>query len=188
VGYLIIAITGRPGIGKSTIFNKVVDTLKRQGFTFYGFYCPEVREGGVRVGFRIVNIVNGDSGWLALSIDKALQLGYSLKGRRIGRYVVIEDEAVRVGVNALKMFVNDRSSILGIDEIGPMELSIPVLRTEILRSLAIANNALLVIHRNLNDNEVLSIFRRKNAKIYTVTEVNRASLPEILVNEMMKNL
>lgn len=182
---MIIAVTGRPGVGKSTVFNKVVDVLKAHGFIFYGFYCPEVREGGTRVGFRIVDISTGESGWLALAIDKAPKLGYKVSGRRIGRYVVIEDEAARIGINALMRSTSGKKAILGIDEIGPMELSIPMLRREIIRKLSEAEKALVVVHRNLNDREIIEILRRQNTKMYTVTEDNRDKLYSILVNDLM---
>lgn len=183
---MIVVITGRPGVGKSTVFSRVINTLKQTGFVFYGFYCPEVRERGSRVGFKIVNLYSGEFGWLALTVNKAIELGYNIKGKRIGKYVVVEDEAARVGLNALRMFKNDVNSILGIDEIGPMELSIQVLREEIIKSISYASKALLVIHRNLSDNDIITLLRKKNAKIFTVTEGNRDTLPSILINELIR--
>mgnify|MGYP001773020384 CR=1 FL=1 len=180
---MIVAITGRPGVGKSTVFSKTVNELKKRGYTVYGFFCPEVRERGVRVGFKIVDIYSGNSGWLALTVDKARELGMPTTGKRIGKYVVIESDAVRVGVEALRRSVEGKA-ILGIDEIGPMELSVESLRREIIRSITAAERALLVIHRNMSDSEILNLLRMRNAKVYTVTEYNREDLHILLTEEL----
>lgn len=181
---MIIAITGRPGVGKSTVFSRAVEGLKARGYIFYGFYCPEIRESGVRIGFRIVDLQSGDFGWLALVLDKAVSLGYSTTGKRIGKYVVIEKEAEAIGVKALRKGVGG-NSILGIDEIGPMELSIPSLRREIIWSLERAEKALLVIHRNLSDSDIRRILNLRKTKIYTVTESNRDVLHLEIINELL---
>jgi nucleoside-triphosphatase THEP1 len=35
-----LAITGEPGVGKTTLLMKVVEFLKSKGINIYGFYCP----------------------------------------------------------------------------------------------------------------------------------------------------
>ncbi len=178
---MIIAITGRPGVGKTTLFFKVVNKLKESGVEVYGFYCPEVRVAGRRVGFRIVDLRSGRYTWLALVQEYAQQQGIQVRfsGKRIGRYVVVED-AAELGIEALRKPESSRT-LLAIDEIGPMELSLPILRRGIIEALNDAQSALLVIHRNLGDYEVLNLLRRKKAQIYTVTESNRETLSKQIV-------
>lgn len=173
---MIIAITGRPGVGKTTLFFKVVNELKESGVEVYGFYCPEVRIAGRRVGFRIVDLRSGRGTWLALVQEYAQQQGIRVhfSRKRIGKYIVVED-AAQLGVEALRKPESSRT-LLAIDEIGPMELSLPILRRGIIEAVNEAQSALLVIHRNLNDYEISNLLRRRKAEIYTVIESNRETL------------
>ncbi len=178
-----VVITGRPGSGKTTVFMKVIETLKSQGISVTGFYCPEVREGGVRIGFRIVDIGSGESDWLALEVSRAMSLGYK-SGPRVGKYLVLEDRALRIGLNALsKVGCVD---VLAIDELGPMELRISELRRHIIQALSKARNALLVVHWRLSDNTLLRLLA--DALRYTVTPANRTHLPQEIVSTLMKHL
>ncbi len=170
---MIVVITGRPGIGKSTVFNRVISRLKALGLNIYGFYCPEVREGPRRIGFKIIDIHTNDQGWLAISMDKAIQMGFNRYSKRIGKYFVVYDEAKTIGINALRRIYSDPNGILGIDEIGPMELSIDELRKEIISAIMKSSKALLVIHKNLSDKNIIDILKRKNTVFYTVLESNR---------------
>ncbi|MEM0043895.1 MAG: NTPase [Sulfolobales archaeon] len=160
-----IFITGRPGIGKTTVFMKVVEMLRREGSKVLGFYCPEAREGGVRIGFRIVDIETGESGWLALARDR-------FEGTcvgRIGRYCVIREDAERIALKILERFYS--SAVLAVDEIGPMELMIDSLRNLIDRFLSSEKPGVYVVHERI----VGELMRRyHDAQIYRITEANRS--------------
>ncbi len=182
----LIALTGRPGVGKSTVFMRVVNKLNSLGFNVYGFYCPEVRERGRRIGFKIIDIMSGESGWLALEILRARQMGYRVSGRRIGRYVVIESEAERIGVAALSRGFGEKS-ILGIDEVGPMELSIDRLRLEIIKALETTTKCIIVVHRSLGDTEITGILRRKGFEIISITEENRGYIHMEIIKKFIQS-
>jgi len=47
------------GVGKSTLTKKICSALQDRGLAVAGFYTEEVREGGRRVGFDIVDIPGG---------------------------------------------------------------------------------------------------------------------------------
>lgn len=102
-------LTGLPGSGKTTCLKNLIDNLPgRAG----GFYTEEVREGGRRLGFRLITLT-GEKGILA-HVD--------IKGRpRVGKYGVDLETLERIGVTALeKALIQDDYMV--VDEIGKMEL------------------------------------------------------------------
>ncbi|MDK6027848.1 nucleoside-triphosphatase [Ignisphaera sp. 4213-co] len=178
-----IAITGEPGVGKTTLLLKLVEYLRSMNVTVYGFYCPEVREGGKRIGFRIVDIAKNNQGWLALIPEKAIEMGYDIAFlKRIGRYVLINYEAEKVGREALKM--QCKNCVLAIDEIGPMELSIEGLRREIIQAIKNCDHLLITLHRNMRDRDILKLLQSKNTEIITLTKFNRDKMFNEMVNKL----
>jgi len=104
---LRIAVTGRPGIGKTTFCLRVYDMLK-DILDVCGFVTVEVREKGRRVGFRLRDLRTGEEAWLA-------KIG--IPGPTVGKYGV-DVAAIEAFVSKLKCDGN----LLILDEIGPMEL------------------------------------------------------------------
>ncbi|MEM3553184.1 MAG: nucleoside-triphosphatase, partial [Candidatus Bathyarchaeia archaeon] len=60
-----IFLTGKPGVGKTTIIFHLTEELKQAGFNIGGFISSEVRIKGVRVGFKIKELISKKEGWLA---------------------------------------------------------------------------------------------------------------------------
>lgn len=155
----------------------VIDTLKKAGVSVEGFYCPEVRAGGRRVGFKIIDIATGEEGWLA----RVSREGCSI---RVGRYCVMTDDALRVGLRALSDA--DNADILAIDELGPMELKIGRLREAIIEALRRSRAFIVVAHARLSDPGVLAVLR--GAEWFTVTEANRDRLRSELPERVLSSL
>lgn len=106
-----LLLTGRPGIGKTTIIKRVAEELGNQAG---GFYTEEIRGPGGRRGFRLVTLDGQD----------AVMAHVELKGEgrpRVSRYGVDVRAVERVGVTALRRAMR-RGQIVVIDEIGKMEL------------------------------------------------------------------
>ncbi|XP_037677056.1 cancer-related nucleoside-triphosphatase isoform X2 [Choloepus didactylus] len=116
-----VFLTGPPGVGKTTLIQKVSEVLKSSGMPVDGFYTEEVRQGGRRIGFDVVTL-SGTRGPLS-RVGPVPPPGK--REYRVGQYVVdltsFEQLALPVLRNA------DSSSGRGqrvcvIDEIGKMEL------------------------------------------------------------------
>ncbi len=106
-----LLLTGRPGIGKTTVIKKVAELLgERAG----GFYTEEIRGPGGRKGFRLVTL-NG---------QEAVMAHVNLRGQgrpRVSRYGVDVGAIDRIGVAALCRAMAENEVVI-VDEIGKMEL------------------------------------------------------------------
>ena len=161
--------TGKPGVGKSTIVKRIVEEAKRLGCKVGGIAAPEVRLGGRRVGFRLVDVGRGVEGWLA-------KTGHL--GPRIGKYGVVVEDVERIGVPALQYALRE-CDIIVIDEIGPMELIVPQLKEAIRQALESPKPLVGVVHRTLRSRHP-DIYRlvAGSGRIILVTEDNRERLLE----------
>jgi len=164
---LRVYITGEPGVGKTTIFLKVIDKLKSQGYSISGFYCPEVREKGQRIGFKIKSLDNEVEDWLA-SI-------YAKSSIKIGKYYITINEDI---INKIKEKIS-KSEIIGIDEIGPMELSVPKLKEIIDYVLNEKPIVVAVVHRKISF---------KDGKTFVVTYENRNRLDNEIFNYIISSI
>lgn len=162
-------LTGSPGVGKSTIAERIADAARRLGCRVGGIAAPEVRgPGGRRQGFLIVDVATGLKGWLARR---------GLPGTpRVGSYKVIVEDVLRVGVPALERALREADLIL-VDEIGPMELAVEELRRAIIRVLESEKPVVGVVHRALarRDPVVYRLVARRGP-IVEVTLENRERL------------
>ena len=104
-----IFVTGRPGVGKTTLIRRVLDSL---GSDVGGFYTREICEGGRRVGFAISDLRGGEGVLAHVGVESPY---------RVGRYGVNREELERIGVRAL-LDATASSRVVVMDEIGRMEL------------------------------------------------------------------
>ncbi len=124
-----ILLTGRPGVGKTTIIQSIAHKL---GGAAGGFYTAEIRQGGRRLGFKIVTL-EGREGILS-HVD--------VKGPpRVSKYGVNVRDLEEIGVAALLRAMKEGRYVI-VDEIGKMELFSQRFRETI--AAAIAGDSLVV--------------------------------------------
>ncbi len=117
-----ILITGKPGSGKTTLFKRLVQTLRH--LDPVGFYTQEIREGNVRKGFTL-NGLDGSTGLLA-HVD-------IISDFRVARYGV--DLAGFDNFISRIRFSDPGKNLVMIDEIGKMECFSERFKTLILEIL-----------------------------------------------------
>ncbi len=169
-----IVITGRPGSGKSTLFHNILSRLKARDYSIAGIHSPEVRVSGRRIGFKFVDLYSGKEAWLA-------RRGYP-STIRVGAYGVVVDEATSLWREALENM--SRADIVGIDEVGPMELRLPGFKRDLVEKvLCLDKPVILVIHYRLRDNDILG--RLANAYRYVVSIENRVLLNKTVPEKVL---
>jgi nucleoside-triphosphatase len=120
-----LLLTGRPGIGKTTVIKAVAASLGEQAG---GFYTEEIRDQGGRKGFRLVT----------LDGRTAVMAHVNLRGRgqpRVSRYGVDVGAIERAGVGALRRAMQERRIVV-VDEIGKMELFCGPFKEAVLQAVS----------------------------------------------------
>jgi nucleoside-triphosphatase len=106
-------ITGRPNIGKTTVFLNAATALKNKGYHVGGMFSREVGEKGARVGFEVIDFSTRNKGWLAHVHQPA--------GPQVSKYNVNVGDLDQIGVKAIQNSLKV-AEVAVIDAIGPMEL------------------------------------------------------------------
>jgi nucleoside-triphosphatase len=170
----VILLTGRPGVGKTTMVNQIREHYSTIGFKIEGITTREVREAGARTGFMITDLSSGQEGWLAKKDLTA--------GPRVGSYVVVSDDLEKIGVAALERSTKGTADLIIVDEIGPMEMTSTSFRNSIFRVLNGDRAVLATVKFGSRYPEVEKT--RQKSLHWEITKENRESIYRKIVRQV----
>jgi len=162
-----VLITGRPGVGKTTLIMNVVNGLNKGSLC--GFYTQELRDEGERVGFGIITL-DGRKGVLARKGVMNMPV--------VGSYGVFVDEIDRLMVPEIEEALQERK-VLVIDEIGSMELKSERFR-KILTIVFNSDINLLATIKLKRDSFIDSLISKEDVKTYVLTK----DIRDLLLGEL----
>ncbi|HAZ30463.1 TPA: NTPase [Candidatus Acetothermia bacterium] len=163
-----IAVTGNPGVGKSTLVLRVVE---RVPLSSGGMVTAEIRKCDRRVGFSLQDVLTGREGTLAHL--------HHADGPEFGRYRLNLRDLDEIGALAIERAIAEVDLVV-VDEVGPMELSSSRFIQAVDRALREARNLLVTVHRN-SDHTLAYKIRHGVDHHLRLTRANRdAQLGEIL--------
>lgn len=158
----ILLITGTPGIGKTTLLRKLAAALP--GYRVGGFYTEEIRETGVRQGFRLVGF-NHERGVIAhVDIDHRY---------RVGKYGVDVAAIDRLAANTLD--VRDEIDFYLIDEIGKMECLSDVFVSR-MRTLLDSDKTVVATVGKRGGGLIEQVKQWPGSRLWEITHANRDAL------------
>jgi nucleoside-triphosphatase len=175
----VLLLTGNPGVGKTTVLMKVVKALKERGIHVGGMISREVREGGTRVGFEILDLTGSRRGWLAHVNQK--------NGPQVGKYRVNMEDLNGIGAQAITDAV-ENCDVVAIDEIGPMELFSEKFKEAVRKALKSSKLVLAVVHWKAQDTLINEAKKREDAETTAVTLENRESIHKQITGNALKIL
>jgi len=171
----LLFITGAPGIGKTTVLLRTVEALKNRGFRVGGMLSREVREGGTRVGFEIVDFETEKRGWLA-HVNQPV-------GPQVSKYRVNLRDLDTIGAASIRNAIA-QAQIVIVDEIGPMELFSSAFKEAVVRAINSDKPMLGIIHYRARDPLIHSVRTRDDAEIIEVTHENRGHIHNLLIEKV----
>jgi len=161
-----IGITGRPGIGKSTVVRRVIERIGTR--TVGGMLTAELRdkERAKRVGFVVEDLSTGEKGILA---------HISERGQKVGKYGVNIRDLERVGASAIERAVENADiSVIVIDEVGPMELKSEKFVNAAVNAIESDKDMIVTVHWRANHALIRRI--KEEFDMCEVTAANRETL------------
>ena len=157
-----IALTGSPGIGKSTLVAKVVQASKR---SVGGVLARDRRYKDRRIGFELLDLSTGAVGILADETGS---------GPQLGKYRVHPEDLDCIGAHAIESAL--KCDLIVVDEVGPMELSSRRFVSAVENAISSDRPMLVVLHEWSNHRLAKKI--RSTFKVITVTRENRDTIAQ----------
>ena len=165
-----IFVTGRSGVGKSTL---IEESLRRFNGPTHGFYTTELIEGDKRAGYNL-NIINGPTRCLA-------HVNFS-GAQRVGKYGVDLQMFEDYVIPELEKGMQQGSRLI-IDEIGKMELLSIRFKRTVLK--AARGDYLILATVMAKPHPLIDQLKDlKDLHWLTITEENRVSLMYEIVRKM----
>jgi len=172
-------LTGRPGVGKTTLLIDTIRELERRGLKVGGMVTREVRSGNVRVGFEISDLASGQKGWLA-HVEQP-------EGPQIGKYRVNLKDLSEIGVNAINRAIADSAiSVIAIDELGPMELFSEDFKNAVEKAVEAEKPLIGTIHYKARSRLTDNIRSRPDVKVLEITHENRSHIKRAVLDELLQ--
>ena len=153
--------------------------LRGMGFKAGGVYCPEIREGGSRIGFKMVDIMTGEERILAHVNQR--------DGPQVSRYRVNVANVDKLSEAAIGRALREADFVV-IDEIAPMELYSDGFGRAVREALDSPKPLLAVIHQRTRSGFIGEIKARPDVRIYEVTPGTKTDLPNVLAGAVHKIL
>ena len=175
----VLLLTGSPGVGKTTVLLRLVESLKAKGYSVGGMLSREVRSDGVRVGFEILDLSSDKRGWLAHVNQPS--------GPQVGKYRVNLEDLNSIGAEAI-MTAFDKCDVIAIDEVGPMELFSEKFKEAVKRAVESGKLVVGVVHWKARDRLIEEVKKREDTEIIVVTSENRNTLHQTITEKAIEFL
>lgn len=159
----VLLITGTPGIGKTTVVRRVASKLAASAIR--GFYTEEIREGGVRQGFRLVGFNNKK--------DVIAHVNFP-KGHRVGKYGV---DVAAIDDAAALLRPDPAADLYLVDEIGKMEC-LSGRFVDAMRALIAGERPVVATVGAHGSGFIAEVKRMSACQLLEVTQANRDDLPD----------
>jgi nucleoside-triphosphatase len=163
----LLLVTGVPGVGKTTLVRRVAAEL--EDLRLAGFITDEIREGGRRVGFRIVPFEGAERVMAHVDFPGP---------ERVGRYGV--DVEALEAVAASTLALDPEVDLYVVDEIGRMECFSEGFVAS-MRALLDSRRRVLATIARRGGGFIADVKRRADGELWEVTVRNRDALPERIV-------
>ncbi|KAL7641016.1 UNVERIFIED_CONTAM: hypothetical protein RMT77_008153 [Armadillidium vulgare] len=171
---LNIALTGPPGIGKTTYIQKLAKSLNERGIPCCGFLTEEVRGSNKeRIGFDVISL-DGKRGVLARTNVSGATAKSSASSFMVGKYSVDVKAFEAVVLPLFKEI--PKSSVIVIDEIGKMEMFSSKFVQKVREIISTSEHRMIVtipISKGRLIPLVEEIRNHKNFRIETISRTNR---------------
>ena len=169
----IIAVTGVPGVGKTTAVIRAAQALKKRGLKVGGIVSREMKDGNIRIGFEFIDLTTNDRDVLA---------SITGNGPKVGKYVVnlagCHFAAKRL-TNAMK-----NSDVIICDELGHMEFKSKEFIDCVRNLLELDKTVIVVVHKRLQ--HVLIDELKKRANVFVNIDLeNRDKAHQILLDNLL---
>ncbi len=172
-----LLLTGHPGVGKTTMLKGIIERFAHLAMS--GFYTEEIREQGIRLGFKAV-AMNGSS---AVFAHRNFQTGPE---HRVGRYGV-HPEVLETLVLAHLSPQGKAAHLVIIDEIAKMELLSMPIREGLLQALD-SDCPLLGTISLKGTGFIKQVQRRDDVELFKITTENRNVLGEQVCRRLQQVL